>query len=658
MKKLILSACCALLAVGSLQAQTEMTIAEAQTPDAEGDASSRVGELVTVEGLALSSSEHFYSGSHSSFYLIDENGGEFGGILVYHGDGEVFDIYVGDRVRVTGIIQEYSTSSAGVESNMTEIVPENPDTDVEIISYENPLPSPIYVDMWDLDPVRHNDHVAENMEAMLVEILDAVVVDNSAPPSWHQFTVADPDGNEAVVRTAAYELGDYGRPPLGATFEMIRGVVYDVYGNYNVMPRDADDLILAVGPPIISGTTIGPCGVTPADPIAITTNISDNTAVDEAYVYYRINAGEWNQYDLTRDGDNPIRFFADLPPQAAGSMVEIAIEGWDDEGNQSWYPAGGLEGEGYEALFVTDISPTTCFEIQSNTYADGGSAFACHEATLTAIVTMDYDDFGFTEEDTYRNYILADAEGLYNAIYVYNNDGHGAFLDHLLRGDEITITGEITEYNGLTELSYISSYTLLSQENELPATAISLGADFDGQEEPYESVLVTIEGVTVLEDAGFGEWLIQDASGSTILLGTMGNYELEIAVGSTSDSITGVITYGYGSWKLAPRNNDDFVNFTDLDAPRQSMDFRLLGNYPNPFNPTTSIAFELDRAGDASLVITNLLGEQVALIECGVVAAGRHQVQFDASHLATGTYFSQLQLNEEKTQAHQMLLIK
>lgn len=646
-----------LLMATTVFAQTEMTIAEMQTPGTFGaDSAGTAGQLVTVEGIALSSSEHFYSGSHSSFYLIDAEGGDYGGVLVYHPDPDVFDVYVGDHMTVTGVVSEYYTNSNGVYSNMTEIIPENPDVDINIINFEQPLPDPVYVDMWYLDPIRQDDHVGEIYEGMLVEIEDAVVVDNSAPPSWRQFTVADPDGNQTVIRTAAYTLGDYGRPPLGASFELIRGVIYQVYGNYNVMPRDIDDIILAVGPPIISGTTVGPCGVTPSDMISVACNISDNTAVDEAFVHFRVNGGDWLEYSLSRDTENPVRFYADLPAQAEGSLVELYIRALDDELNESMEPAGGPDAEGFPAIYVSGIDPTTCAEAQGTTYADGSSAYQCHTATLTGVITFGASDFGFTEEDTYRNYILADADGQWNAMYIYNNQSQDVWLGDLERGDEITITGEITEYNGLTELTYITDFTLLSSGNEVNSTMTTIEDVFENPE-AWESVMATFTDVTITEDAGFGEWFITDGSGETFYLDNLGVWDHVLEPGMAVTELTGMITYNFSNWKIAPRTNDDFAGLDVDETVAQPLAFELTGASPNPFNPATRLSFTLDRAANVNLAVYNLAGQRVAQLLDAPLAAGEHNVTFDGSALASGVYIARAEAADQSRQL-KLLLVK
>lgn len=71
-------------------------------------------------------------------------------------------------------------------------------------------------------------------------------------------------------------------------------------------------------------------------------------------------------------------------------------------------------------------------------------------------------------------------------------------------------------------------------------------------------------------------------------------------------------------------------------------DIVLMQNFPNPFNPSTAIPFELRRSGHISLTVTDLLGRTVAVLADGSVAAGRHTVRFDAAGLPAGVYFYRL----------------
>ena len=84
---------------------------------------------------------------------------------------------------------------------------------------------------------------------------------------------------------------------------------------------------------------------------------------------------------------------------------------------------------------------------------------------------------------------------------------------------------------------------------------------------------------------------------------------------------------------------DKFLQTVEEYTPRT---FRLIGNYPNPFNPVTSIEYELDKQLPVSLRVYNLAGREVATLVNGEKNAGRYRVEFDASNLASGVYIYRL----------------
>jgi hypothetical protein len=78
-------------------------------------------------------------------------------------------------------------------------------------------------------------------------------------------------------------------------------------------------------------------------------------------------------------------------------------------------------------------------------------------------------------------------------------------------------------------------------------------------------------------------------------------------------------------------------------SKRLPADFALEQNFPNPFNPSTTIQYSLKKASDVSLIIFNTLGQQAAILVNGKIEAGHHEVHFDGSHLASGLYFCRMQ---------------
>jgi hypothetical protein len=72
------------------------------------------------------------------------------------------------------------------------------------------------------------------------------------------------------------------------------------------------------------------------------------------------------------------------------------------------------------------------------------------------------------------------------------------------------------------------------------------------------------------------------------------------------------------------------------------LSFSLLPAYPNPFNPTCTIPFTLDRRGHVQLLVYDILGQKVAILVDGVQDAGWHRITWNAGNLASGIYFLQL----------------
>jgi hypothetical protein len=79
------------------------------------------------------------------------------------------------------------------------------------------------------------------------------------------------------------------------------------------------------------------------------------------------------------------------------------------------------------------------------------------------------------------------------------------------------------------------------------------------------------------------------------------------------------------------------------DKSRGPSSFALDQNWPNPFNPATTISFQLPAAAGVSLKVYDLTGREVATLVDEVKPAGIHSVTFDGSGLASGTYVYRIQ---------------
>ncbi|MEZ4697569.1 MAG: LamG-like jellyroll fold domain-containing protein [Rhodothermales bacterium] len=86
-------------------------------------------------------------------------------------------------------------------------------------------------------------------------------------------------------------------------------------------------------------------------------------------------------------------------------------------------------------------------------------------------------------------------------------------------------------------------------------------------------------------------------------------------------------------------------------------EFVLLPNYPNPFREKTVIHYELPNDATVRLTVYDLLGREVLRLVDDEKKAGRYDVDFDASHLASGVYLYRIKAGDY-TQVHKMTLVK
>jgi glucose/arabinose dehydrogenase len=77
---------------------------------------------------------------------------------------------------------------------------------------------------------------------------------------------------------------------------------------------------------------------------------------------------------------------------------------------------------------------------------------------------------------------------------------------------------------------------------------------------------------------------------------------------------------------------------TDADLTPTPLSFSLFDNYPNPFNPTTTIRYQIPVTAGVRISVFDLLGREVALLVDETKTQGTHEVRFDAGPLSSGVY--------------------
>ena len=117
---------------------------------------------------------------------------------------------------------------------------------------------------------------------------------------------------------------------------------------------------------------------------------------------------------------------------------------------------------------------------------------------------------------------------------------------------------------------------------------------------------------------------------------------------------------GTDSVKVTGDDRVVYVNryeFLSTEGEGIPTEFALHENYPNPFNPTTTLRFDLPNISDVNLTIYNMLGQKVKTFNMRSTPAGYHSIKWNASNLSSGIYFLIIS-SKDITETHKLVLIK
>lgn len=120
------------------------------------------------------------------------------------------------------------------------------------------------------------------------------------------------------------------------------------------------------------------------------------------------------------------------------------------------------------------------------------------------------------------------------------------------------------------------------------------------------------------------------------------NWDRFSSIHQTSDN--GYILTGVGNIPGAGRDaglirlGEDPVNVSESGDPSLSRDFSLLAAYPNPFNAQTNIAYQVLEAGNVTIILYNLQGQQVAELVNANHVPGKYSMTYNAGDLVSGIY--------------------
>lgn len=257
----------------------------------------------------------------------------------------------------------------------------------------------------------------------------------------------------------------------------------------------------------------------------------------------------------------------------------------------------------------------TITELQSNVSSADISYYKDSVVTTTGIVTAINLYNGAV-----KGYFLQDGVGAWTGIYVYDPS------NTVSRGDSVTVTGTVDEYQEVTQISNVTSAVVVSSLNDVAPTLI---ATYPTSYEEYESVLVKVinANCTAATDT-YGNFQADDGSGYVKVNDALFAYTPSVG---TAYNITGIMQY-YLYFKLAPRDANDISVYTSLKENNAI----LTNVYPNP----TSGIVNIEVTENTELVVLDLLGNIVIsqsltstlnTVDVSMLAAGNYILKVGSS---------------------------
>lgn len=317
--------------------------------------------------------------------------------------------------------------------------------------------------------------------------------------------------------------------------------------------------------------------------------------------------------------------------------------------------------------FVNVIVPVTKgytpYDIQFTENEGSGedcfpSDFEGQNVEVTGVVTAVRPD------QTYPNFYFQDpTKNDWAGMFVYVPDGYKSPSV----GDEIKLKGDVAEYFGMTEMKNIDSTSILSSNhviNPLPVAAASVSGSCRVWVEKYEGMLVQLTNITVSQSANEnGQWYVSDWSGQAMIDDYFFEGEwLRPAFGTHFVSISGVLHFSYGEYKLMPRDINDFNAPITAVGDELPNNYELITNYPNPFNPYTTIEFNTgsDAVVSVKLDILDINGRLVTTLVDGIPISNKfiwNARNKSGKVMPAGIYFARLTFNS-KILTKKMVLLK
>ena len=643
----------ALLATPSSAIQRTVTIYQIQDTTSVGRVAANSPDTVTTSGIITGADTR---PTGFGFYIQDPAGGNFSGVQVFTGGANVYSdsgYARGDVIQATGRCLEFGggTELTSRTGNAFSGVPTTIKTGTAAI------PAPLAVTFSQVNELAAYA-VAERYEGVLVSLTGSArcaryPIYNSgtlATFSLNQYLVVDASlgSPQDSVRLDGQTLANpsIAAPAVGLTVQDVKGIAYQSTRGYYVQLRDGADITQPSPPTLLnawatSNTNIRVLFDRALDPI---------TAENPGKYSRDVTLKQIDNATIVGPGGQTVDLTTVIQPQTPAEAEAVTASGIESS-------LGIVMAAAATEKFRAGITPITA--VQTNFTVNppfhpapsDSSQFTFEQVTVRGVVTAVDNQTYYVQDGTGTNPS--------SGVIVF------APIQHLLQGDDVTVSGVITEFgtgSQATEYSGLDYQLVNASGAALPAAVTTnpgaVGArtgskPFSG--EAYEAMLVHLDGVTVVRDSlPNGQYLVQGAGGSADTVRVDDNMYHHIYADPTKLNVTGVVNDAFGQFVVLPRNAADVesLGVVGVDPGTGVLGFALNSISPTPVSfahgNKAILRFNLPTSGKVSARIYDISGRLVAEPAGEVnMAAGPQSLAVDGrslsgSRLGSGIFFVQL----------------
>ncbi len=395
---------------------------------------------------------------------------------------------------------------------------------------------------------------------------------------------------------------------------------------------------------------------------------SDSVWVDTLEAGQSLQVDFTETWTMTTTGDYYLHVISDLTGDMVASNDQLDVEFHvmnvpgemyldDGFGEQNWSWLGGTGG--MAVYYLPPVYPVKVTEIRASLGAgtlpvllqliddDGPNG---EPGTLLTSVTVNAPTANWYTVNISDSNVVIDDGGVY-AVWMMTGDGaSGVDLDQSSIGSRQTweYTGVWAQFrNAETEdaMLRISVESSLYPPQNLIAQAGNDVVDLSW-DTPVElntggdnSIMVLLDYYIYKSQDSGGPFLLVDSTDNS----TVTYSDINVVNGTT---YWYYVTANYDEGESPASNTVSATPFDPsgiYDKKQIPKEFAIYQNFPNPFNPTTNIRYDLPKSANVNIELFNTLGQKIITLVNTPKTAGYHTVKFDASELSSGVYLYRIQ---------------